>query len=201
MPIKKYNDYFKSLHSLKKPQFNKVNTLKWNNYNFAYKDIYSLTFGEYLDATNYANSNEIAKLMAIFYRLFEPRKLDKPKLEPYDFDINYRSEFFKTIPSIFFFQIKHDLEKLDKIISKNYKDLFEEEQETQEVEAVDKRTEAQFLHEQRIKQSFQKNAWKYTAYALSNNDATKLDEVYNTNLFTILNVLRLEKDLELRRKK
>lgn len=197
-----YIELTRSLDGFKKNINKRYSYILIEDTEFYYKDIGSLTYGEYLDCLEYIKSNDLTKLMSIFYRRGTKRKFDSILFEPYEFDIDIRSKYFIEKPVSYFFQIKSDLEKLDKIINTNFETLFEsdEEETTTKVDELEGRDKAMFIHNQKIKQSYNERAWEYITYSLSNEDITKFDEVYNKPVFTIFNYLLLQRDMDLRSK-
>lgn len=206
MDMDDYSVYLQKMGQLAKQQHNfKYDKFVKGKFEFYYKDIFKLTFGEYLDMIHYIKNNQISYLYAIFWRLkVDHKPLSKPILENYsDFDIDFRSKFFETCPSKYFFQIKNDIEKLDDLIKKKYKIIFEDDNQ-EEIELkdnMDARVKAQYMHEQKIKESFSKNAWEYTTYSLANGDVTKYEQIFNTSFILCLNVLKLQREMELKNKK
>lgn len=199
--IDNYYDLSQSVIDFREQKINKrYSHIILDDVKFYYKDINKITYGEYLDCLSYIKSNDITKLMSIFYRRGTERKFDSIDFEPYEFDIDIRSQYFRDKPVSYFFQIKSDLEKLDNIIKTSFKSLFESDEEQTNVDQLEGRDKAMFIHNQKIKQSYNDRAWEYVTYTLSNEDITKFDEVYNKPLFTIFNYLLLQRDMELRSK-
>jgi hypothetical protein len=199
--MSEYNEYVRSLSHLKKQKNTRLETMRLDcDTTLYYKHWKYLTYGEYLDSLNYAKNDQIEYLYAIFYRAEQspPTKLNKRTLEPYTFDIDYRAELMLNAHIDFFFTIKKDLEELDGVIQRNYKILFEDDEEVNPEEIKDGRERAMFIHNQRIKQAYNQNAWEYTTHALAGEDATKYNAVYELGLFTVLNSLKLAKALELK---
>ena len=202
MEMEEYSNLISSVLNLKDYNFVKYNKLKIDDNIFKYKDILDITFGEYLDLQNFAKNNDIEKIMTIFWRLpiENDRKYDQVKLENYHFDTNIRSEIFKEVSCKYYFQIQKDILKLEDLIKNNFDDLFNESGEKPEsIEFENKRDELEYIHNQKIRKSYSKNAWKYTTYALSGGDILKFEEVYDLNFIFVLNFMKLEKDLELRK--
>jgi len=202
LDIKEYNSKVKEILKLKKRKEKTYKELSIGENTLHYKGWKSLTYGEYLDTLNYAKEDKIEYLYAIFYRVeISPQTpLNKRELEPYDFDIDHRAKFLENADIKYFFTIKKDMEKLDEIINKNYRTIFEEAENTDVTQIKDAREKQMFLHNQRIKQAYNQNAWEYTTHALSGEDPTKYNAVHNLPLFTVLNSLKLSKSLELKNK-
>jgi len=169
-----------------------------------YKDFKNLTLGEYIDIQTYIKNNDIHKLYCIFWRRIEKQGdiFDVDKLEDYSFDINHRSKIFNNQSIKYYFQIQSDLNKLDELIKKNFKIIFEDDVVEEKIDEIkDARLKAQYLHEKKIKESYNKNAWQYVAYSLAKGESTKLEEVYNLPLFRALSTLKLEREMEIKNKK
>ena len=204
MDMDEYTSLVSSLKGLKVDYNIKFNHIKIDDYILYYKPITSLTYGEFLDINAYVKLNKIEYLYAIFFRLkIEDRPFSTPILEDYKFDINHRAGIMINQPAIYWFRIKSDIIRLNEIVKKRYSVIFEDDDVEVEFDETitDARVKAQYLHEQKIKQAFSKNAWEYTTHSLAGGDVTKYDEVYNTPLFICLNSLKLSKDLELKNQK
>ena len=202
LPMDEYNEKLQQIFILKKQRYTRYESLTIQGETLFYKGWKSLTYGEYLDMLNYSKEDKIEHLYAIFFRreIQQPSIFDSRKLEPYDFDIEHRARLFLGADIKYFFTIKNDMEQLDGIIQRNYKILFEEEEQIDPSQITDGRERAMFIHNQRIKQAYNQLAWEYVTHALAGEDATKYNDVYNLSLFTVLNSLKLSKSLELRNK-
>lgn len=204
MDMDEYSNLIKGLAGLRFNHNVIYHSINYEGQELKYKNIFDLNFGEYIDLINYIKGNEIEYIYAIFFRrIIDTPPLSTPILEDYSFNINYRANIFKNYSIKYFFQIKKDIEKLDEIIQKRYSIIFQDDKKeiiTNDIE-MDERVKAQFIHEQKIKESFSKNAWEYTVYSLANQDITKYEQIYNTNLFLVLNVLKMQRELELKQKK
>lgn len=190
--IKDYNNYVTR----------RFNYIQLGNYKLYYKSYKKLTLGEYLDIYNYIKTNDIHKIYAIFYRLEVAKKtiFDERVLEDYTFDIEYRQNIFNKISIKFYFQILDDIYTMGQLIKKNYKLIFEEEEKNIDISELEGAEQQEYLHNKKIKESYNNNAWEYIVYHLSNNDITNLNDVYSINIFTIFNTLLLRRKLELHNK-
>ena len=205
LSLSEYNSYIKECAEFKNYKTKRYNQIKLSeNIVLKYIDPLKLTIGEWLDASNYARDNDIYSLLALFYRREEVEATiwEANQLEQYNYNPKDRKLIFKDVPIKYYFQIKLDLEDIDRKIQTGYSILFDSDEiKETTVEFKDKRDEAMFIHNQKIKQSYEKNAWGYTIYSLAKGDITKIDDVYSQSMWKVFNILKLEKELELRNKK
>ena len=197
-----YNSLINEIKDYKNYITRKFEYIQLGDYRFYYKNYKKLTLGEYLDIHNYIKSNEIHKVYSIMYRLSikEQTIFDSRVLEDYIFDIEHRQNVFNNVSIKYYFQILDDLYEMSELIKKNYKLIFDEKEKNVDISKLEGAAQQQYLHNKKIKESYDKNAWEYIVYHLSNEDITKFDEIYNKNIFTIFNTLLLRRKLELHNK-
>lgn len=199
LDLDQYNLLLNDVKNIKKnTKFVRSNFLEIGDIKLYYKDFKDLTLGEYIDIINYVKDNNINNIMSIFWRVKtkEEDLLNNYILEDYTFDIEHRSKIFDDVSIIYYFQIKLDLENYMKIIDDRYKIIFDEELLETDKE-LSKKEKLEREHLNKIKETYNRNAWNYTVYNLAEGDITKYNQIFRTNVFTVLNTLKIRKELEL----
>jgi hypothetical protein len=166
------------------------------------KDFNKLTLGEFIDLEHFFGLNYIENLHIICAIIYKQQSIDQWNNvieEPYRYDIYERSNKF----------LEYSIEDVYAIIKKYldwkqnlmdiYGTLFEDPNfdKIENEEAFD--VEELLEMKQEIEEDKKKSKWSWEAivYDLANNDITKFNDVFDTQLILVLNTLSMKKTLGL----
>lgn len=169
-------------------EHNGLRLKKWND----------LTLGEFIDIENLVVQdphNNIEKLCAIVYRQYKTDDWGKQQLEPYQYDVFDRAEQFLSMPITKGLGLLTSYMDFRKSFMGSYDSLFQPEDSKQEaIEGEEELTGLELLNhkkEVRKQQQLAKWSWESTIWNLSNQDITKFEQIFNTKLILVFNVLSM----------
>jgi hypothetical protein len=160
-----------------------------------------ITLGEYIDLQFYFKTEDISKIVAVMFRLFKKDKtpFDGYVLEDYNYDIDIRSRIMLDQNISLFFQIREDFYKLNKMINNNYSLIFDiEDGDIEDLSQLTKKEQILYERNKKLKTSYSgNNAWFNIVYNLCKEDITKMNDILKMNIFTILKILKTQKEIYL----
>lgn len=173
------------------------------NCKYTAKSFNKITLGEFIDIEHYLSKDNILNihyLCAIMYRRVKLDEWDNTIYEPYNYDIEERSKEFLDYSIVSIIGILDSYMNFRNNFLENYKPLFEGDDHNEEIvedeyNQLEGRDliDAKIEHEQnKIKQKW---SWDALIWELCNEDITKFDEVTDSNLILVFNMLAMKKSL------
>jgi hypothetical protein len=159
---------------------------------YSFKPFENITLGEFIDADYFTVQDKIKNIptiCAIFYRQTRLDDWGNRVFEPYNYNLNERSEVFYDIPITAVYGIVTDYLKFRDNFMKKYENLFVEPQNEDEENDIDLTPEEKRELQEEKKRS--KWAWERLIYTLANEDITKVDEITDLPLTFVFNMLSM----------
>lgn len=160
------------------------------------KDFNTLTLGEFIDIDYYFSQNQFENLPKICAILYRQTKLDEWNnliYEPYEFDIEARSELFYDISIADIYGILNAYYTFRQSIVNNYYQLFNpilDNEENLDDEDLDDPYVQKEIEKEKMQQKW---AWDSVLHKLTDGDITKENGMYDLPLIFILNKLSYKK--------
>jgi len=153
-------------------------------------DLNKITLGEFLDLEHYFTNDyylNLPYIIGIFYRKKENQNqlLFPDKFENYGDFLETRKSLFLDLPITYVHSILEEYLKFRSMIFKSCEGLFSGGGEKNDDDYDDEVKETN------------KWGWDAVVFNLTKNDITKIDEVYKTKLFAVLNVLSMKSELNI----
>lgn len=165
-------------------------------------DFNELVLGEFIDIEHYIADSmvNIHIILAIIHKKWAKDEWGNDVYEPYNYDINKRSEEFIDIPvtTAIFWIRKYIVWKEE--FMKTYQNLFEDpdigkelQEEEEELVGYDLVEYQKTLMIQRQKAKF---GWESTIYGLAKGDITKFNDIFGQKLILVFNILNMKTIME-----
>jgi hypothetical protein len=195
--VDEFDEYLDSIKFVKYTEPNKE--INKHLFDMRFKEYNTLTLKEYIELDYFFQVGYIDNFETICSILYKKYKIDDfgtEILEPYNYDLDKRSEMFKyvliddvygIIPS--FIKYKTEMAK-----SYNWKDLDEDELDEDDTESLTGLDKILYEKEKKKEQDRQLFSWEILLHKLSNGDLTKQNEILNMphiRVFNYLNTLKL----------
>ena len=157
-----------------------------------------LVLGEFIDIEHYVmdSMENIHIILAILHKKRGKDDWGNDTYEPYNYDINKRSEEFLDIPvTAAIYWIRKYISWKNEFM-KTYQNLFEDpdvgkelEEEQEQLTGYDLIEYQKTLLIQRQKAKF---SWENTIYGLANGDITKFNDIFGQKLILVFNILGMK---------
>lgn len=157
-------------------------------------DFNKLELGAYIDIEYFKKDlfKNFHLILAILYRKTKENEWGEIIYEPYDYDINNRSELFLDISINDVYGLINHYHNFYENFINNYSTLFNQDVPEDELDPVDELTEED-KKELKKEQERAKWAWEILIHNLSEKDITKYDEILKLNLIFVFNHLSFKK--------
>ena len=157
-------------------------------------DFNKLELGAYIDIEFFKKDlfKNFHLILAILYRKTRENEWGEIIYEPYEYDINNRSEIFLDISINDVYGLINHYHNFYENFINNYATLFNQEVPEEELDPVDELTEED-KKEIKKEQERAKWAWEILIHNLSEKDITKYDEILKLNLIFVFNHLSFKK--------
>ena len=158
-----------------------------------------LCLGEFIDLENLTleTDQNLHKIAAILYKQTRKDSWNNIQVEPYDYDLEERSEIFLDAPLPGIYNMIKNWTSWRNNFLENYEELFQEEP----VAELDEDLEPHEIAEQRKQLQREKNAmkwsWENTIWNLCDKDITKMKDVFGLEVIFVFNMLAMRKSLEI----
>lgn len=169
---------------------------------FKFKPLEKLTLGEFIDLENLFSKGyylNIKKILAILYRRVTEDQFKNEYFEPYNFDLEKRTEFFND------FRMNNAQSIIDKYVK--YREFFiskrktlfknDDEKEIEENEIDEPKTREE-IEEEKQEKVFERWGWEFMIYKLCKGDLTKVEAVTELNLILVFNFEAMKKELNVK---
>lgn len=190
--------------------FELINALSWTNSpvpvcnpveisGMVPKKLDTLCLGEFIDLENLTleTDQNLHKIAAILYKQTRKDSWNNTQVEPYDYDLEERSEIFLDAPLPGIYNMIKNWTSWRNNFLENYEELFQEEPEAE----LDEDLEPHEIAEQRKQLQREKNAmkwsWENTIWNLCDKDITKMKDVFGLEVIFVFNMLAMRKSLEI----
>lgn len=167
---------------------------KTNINSFQLIDLNNLELGAYIDIEFFKKDlfKNLHIILAILYRKTKKNEWDELIIEPYEYDINKRSELFLDLSINDVYGIINHYASFNEMFINNYSNLFNKEIPEEDLDPIDELTEED-KKEIAKEQERAKWAWEILLNNLSDNDITKYDELLKLKLIFVFNQLSFKK--------
>lgn len=180
-----------------------VNKYKTNIDSLYLKNFESMTLGEFIDAEFFYDN--LQKFLAIFYRYKKIDEFGNESFEKYsDINLDLRANKLLEHPVTYYYGLINNYLKFRAGIYDRYQGLFDfnndEETDTiNEEKLIEKNPELKNEIEEgkKIEEQQKKWGWERILYYLANDDITKIDSILSLNLYFVLNMLSMKKELNI----
>lgn len=193
--------------------FELINTISWTNSpipvtplnekweNMIPKKFETLCLGEFIDLEHYMNDPDenLHKIAAILYKQTAVDKWGNTEIEPYEYDLEQRSEIVLKAPIPQVYNLATSYSQWRKNFLENYEDLFqgeegeEEEEEEEELEGYEKIEKQKQLQKEKV---LVKWSWENMIWNLAQEDITKMKEIFGLEVILVFNMLSMKKSLD-----
>ncbi len=166
-------------------------------------DFNKLTLGEFIDLEHFfveSPLKNLSTILAICYRKKEVfnSAFELDKFEDYGDYIFHRSPLFYEVSIADVFGIINSYIKFRTRLFDSYEGLFDDSDIDEDIdEDLDVISKAEASKQMNKDKLIKKWGWDMLIYKLSNNDATKVEQVYKLNIIMAFNILSMQKELNL----
>jgi len=157
-----------------------------------------LVLGEFIDIEHYVMDamENIHIILAILHKKQGKDDWGNSICEPYNYDINKRSEEFLDIPvTAAIYWIRKYISWKNEFM-KTYQNLFEDPDVGKELEEEEEKLSGYDLIEYQktllIQRQKAKFSWENTIYGLANGDITKFNDIFGQKLILVFNILGMK---------
>ena len=157
-----------------------------------------LVLGEFIDIEHYVMDamENIHIILAILHKKQGKDDWGNSIYEPYNYDINKRSEEFLHIPvTAAIYWIRKYISWKNEFM-KTYQNLFEDPDVGKELEEEEEKLSGYDLIEYQktllIQRQKAKFSWENTIYGLANGDITKFNDIFGQKLILVFNILGMK---------
>ena len=157
-------------------------------------DLNQLELGAYIDIEFFKKDlfKNFHILLAILYRKTKLNEWGETIIEPYEYDINKRSELFLDLSINDVYGIINHYHTFYENFINNYSNLFNQEVPEEELDPIEELSEED-KKEIAKEEERAKWAWEILLNNLTDNDITKYDKVLKLNLIFVFNHLSFKK--------
>ena len=192
--------------------FELINSISWTNSpipvtsqnekweNMSPKKFQSLCLGEFIDLEHFmAEPDEnLHKIAAVLYKQTTIDKWGNPEIEPYEYDLEQRSEMFLKAPIPQIYNLATLYSQWRKTFLENYEELFQgeetgEEDEDEELEGYEHVERQKQLQKEKI---LIKWSWENMIWNLAQEDITKMKDIFGIEVILVFNMLSMKKSLD-----
>ena len=161
---------------------------------YVLKPFTKLTLGEFIDLEHYFSNNYLdhfCHILALLYRRTSKNVYGDDIIEPYEYSPRDRLDWFLDYPITQVYGLIPEYLKFRENFTNTYTNLLVDVVTDDEVlEDVEE------IKEQKREQEKQKFAWESTIMSLCNDDISKFNDVLNTSVVLVFNILGMRKTLD-----
>jgi hypothetical protein len=161
---------------------------------YVLKPFSKLTLGEFIDLEHYFSNNYLdhfCHILALLYRRTSKNVYGDDIIEPYNYSPRDRLDWFLDYPITQVYGLIPEYLKFRENFTNTYTNLLVDVVTDDEVlEDVEE------IKEQKREQEKQKFAWESTIMSLCNDDLSKFNDVLNTSVVLVFNILGMRKTFD-----